>query len=629
MALLPALLFSFMERSLAQTITDTLTEVKILELKLPSQDERVNHFSTGQKIRTIDSTTLEQYKMQSVANLLSQQTPVFIKSYGLNGLATLNIRGSSAAQSQVFWNGVPINNAALGMADISLLPVSMINKLHLIYGSSAALWGSGNIGGALLLEADAPSFGEKNAYETALGTGSFGQYQGGGKVQFSKKKFYSGTNIFTQAARNDFKYEIDSGKHIKTTNAQLRGMALQQQIAYKPNENNLFRIIGWYQNYYREIPAALFEAYSEKVRKDESLRLMGEWNMKSFSGNLYAKAAFLKEKMRFDDDTIKLNTKNITYQGFVETGWKRRLSDRHQILIFTPLQYSWMDIDTQSHGQQKYAIAISYSYNDLKERFKASANLRDEIINGFNILLPGISASYALAKIFLVRANMQRTFRAPTLNELYFRPGGNENLKPEQGWSGDVGYRLEWKHDGLSLLHDVSGFSRIIDNWIIWMGGTIWTPHNVASVHSSGFETENFLSLRVCKWKFHLGLNTSYVAATTLSSHLPNDGSIGKQIPYTPKFSGQINVGFSFKSLYINYNHTYTGIRYVNVDETGKLDAYQTGNVQLSYLLKIQSRPIYLSGQVQNIFNASYQVVNARPMPGVNWLFGMRFAVAK
>lgn len=627
MALLPALLFSFVERSLAQQISDTLTEVKVLEQKLPSQDERLNHFSTGQKIRTIDSTTLEQYKMQSVANLLSQQTPVFIKSYGLNGLATLNIRGASAAQSQVFWNGVPISNAALGMADMSLLPVSMINKLHLIYGSSAALWGSGNIGGALLLEADEPSFGEKNAYETALGTGSFGQYQAGGKVQFSKKKFYSGTNIFTQAARNDFKYEIDSGKHIKTTNAQLRGIALQQQVAFRPSGNNLFRFIGWYQNYYREIPAALFEAYSEKIRRDESLRLMGDWSRKSLSGKMYAKVAFLREKMRFDDDTIKQHTENITYQSFVEAGWRRRFSARHQMLVFAPLQYSWMRADTLLQGQQKYALAISYSYDDLRERFKASVNLRDEIINGFNMLLPGISASYALTNTFLARANMQRTFRAPTLNELYFQPGGNEELKPEHGWSGDAGYRLQWKGERFSLLHDVSVFHRMIDNWIIWMGGTIWTPHNVASVQSSGFETENFLSLRVCKWKFHLGLNTSYVAATTLSSYLPNDGSIGKQIPYTPKYSGQINAGFSFQSLYVNYNHSYTGLRYVNVDETGKLDAYQTGNVQLSYLLKVQSRPIFLSGQVQNIFNASYQVVNARPMPGINWLIRVKFAV--
>ncbi|HRO42391.1 MAG TPA: TonB-dependent receptor [Flavipsychrobacter sp.] len=625
-ALLIAVLFSFVERSGAQKNDDTLKEIHVRDKKNPSQDERLNNFSVGQKLTTIDSVTLEQYRMQSVANLLSQQTPVFIKSYGLNGLATLNIRGSSAAQSQVFWNGVPINNAALGMADISLLPVSMINKLHLIYGSSAALWGSGNIGGALLLESDAPSFQKKFQYEFALGAGSFGQYQAGGKIGFAKRKFNFSTNVFAQTARNNFKYENDLGETERTSNAHLNGLALQQQIAYRHNEKSTLRFIGWYQNYYREIPAAMFEAYSEKIRRDESLRLMLDWNRKSLLGNLYAKAAFLKDKMHFVDDTIKLNSENTSYQSFVEAGWKKRFSERHQLMVFTPLQISWMKPDTILRNQQKYALVVAYSYNDLKEKFKASVNLRDEVIDGLNVFLPGISASYAFTKSFTIRANFQRTFRVPTLNELYYSPGGNKNLKPEKGWSIDAGYKLEKRISNFSLLHDVSVYNRVIEDWIIWLGGAIWTPHNIASVHSRGIETENLFSLALHDWKLYLGFNASYIAATTMSSHIPNDGSIGKQIPYTPKYSGQLNAGFGFRSLYFNYNHTYTGLRYMNVDETGAINAYQTSNVQASYLLKLRTHSLSFSAQANNIFNASYQVVNARPMPGVNWLFSLRFS---
>ena len=94
-----------------------------------------------------------------MASLLAQQEPVFVKSYGFNGLATLNFRGSSSAQSQVLWNGVPIQNAALGIADISTLPVSFMAKVNIVYGGSAALWGSGNVGGALMLENETPVFG--------------------------------------------------------------------------------------------------------------------------------------------------------------------------------------------------------------------------------------------------------------------------------------------------------------------------------------------------------------------------------------------------------------------------------------------------------------------------------------
>jgi iron complex outermembrane receptor protein len=84
---------------------------------------------------------MQQYQMQSLANLLTQQVPVFVKSYGFNGLATLNFRGSSSAQSAVYWNGIPIQNAALGIADVSTLPVAFMQKVNIVYGGFGCLMG--------------------------------------------------------------------------------------------------------------------------------------------------------------------------------------------------------------------------------------------------------------------------------------------------------------------------------------------------------------------------------------------------------------------------------------------------------------------------------------------------------
>jgi iron complex outermembrane receptor protein len=174
------------------------------------------------------------------------------------------------------------------------------------------------------------------------------------------------------------------------------------------------------------------------------------------------------------------------------------------------------------------------------------------------------------------------------------------------------------------LTHDLSVFNRVIDDWIVWFGGSIWTPHNIATVHSRGVETENNLQYRMGKWKLHVGVNTSYVLATTTQSYLPADGSIGKQIPYTPRYNGQGNIGFTWKDLFFNYNHTYTGYRFYTTDESGYIMPYATGNIQLFYTLYIRSVPLQATAQVNNIWNEKYEVVNARPMPGTNWLLGLR-----
>lgn len=628
MALLPAMLFALVPIARGQALKDTLQEFQLKQKKQPyiSEDIRLQTFSSGQKVVTIDSAVLQQYQLQQLSNLLAQQTNVFIKSYGLNGLATLNIRGSSAAQSQVLWNGVPINNAALGMADVSLLPVSLMDKVHLVYGSSSALWGSGNVGGALLLESETPSFERKGGYSLAAGMGSFGQYQVAGKLGLSSRKWSATTNVFTQTARNNFSYENDFGETVTTANAQLKGLALQQQLAYKIDEKNQVRLAAWYQLYNREIPAALFESYSVKKREDASLRLLLDWNRKAGSTQTYVKAAFLKDRMHYQDAATFQDFGNNVYQYFIEAGWSRKWQQRHQLLLFAPVQLSWMRQDNKTNAQNKIAVAAAYHYNDLTEHFDGSLTLRAEQIDANTVLTPGIGANYAFTRSFSLRANVQRTYRAPTLNELYYQPGGNPDLKPEQGWNEELGYKIKgklWK--SLSVVQEVSIYNRTIDDWILWLGGAIWTPHNIASVHSRGLEVENLFSYPYRHWQFHLGVNGSYTRATTVSSYLPNDGSIGKQIPYTPRFAAQMNAGFTVASFYLNVNETVTGTRYVNTDETDGIAPYHLTNFQLSYNLKWSEKHLFFSAQVNNLFNKRYEVVKSRPMPGINWLLCLQW----
>ncbi len=628
-ALLPAMLFSFFIAT-AQKHTDTLQEIKVKSKRRQqvSADERINIFSPGQKITTIDSITLQQYRFQSVANLLSQQVPVFVKSYGFNGLATLNFRGASAAQSQVYWNGIPLQNAALGLSDVSLLPVSLLNKVNIVYGGSAALWGSGNIGGALVVENAQPVFDTAIAvrHSGSFVAGSFGQYQLGLQSSVSTARWYVSANVNGQRAENNFAYTDNNDKENKTLNSKLQSGVAMVQAAYKANAKNTLSATAWYQNYYREIPKALFESISVRNQRDRATRLSATWNRDGERTKLYLRAAYIHDYMHYRDSFAQLEPENVTQQVYAEAGIKYRQNPHHQWMLFTPVHISLLERRAKNDVkyQYRYALAAAYRYTAFKEKLQVAANLRGEIINEQSILLPGINAAYNITSWLSVRGNVQRTYRNPTLNELYFDPGGNEQLKPEQGWSKDVGYTVKTNPaNRLVFLHDLSYFDRKIHNWIIWFGGGIWTPHNIATVHSHGIETENNLQYRTGKWTWHIGLNTSYVLATTEKSNAPNDGSIGKQIPYTPRYNGQANIGFTCKTFHFNYNHTYTGYRFVTVDESQYLLPYNTGNIQLMYGKQLSAFRLQATAQCNNIWNRQYAVVNGRPMPGINWLVGL------
>jgi vitamin B12 transporter len=628
-ALLLAMLFSFLQEGRAQKLSDTLREFQLKKRKKAfiSSDSRIQLFSPGQKVTSIDSLTLDRYKMQSVANLLSQQVPVFVKSYGFNGLATLNFRGSSAAQSQVYWNGVPILNAALGIADISLLPVSFANKINLVFGSSSALLGSGNVGGALMLETAPPVFDSLNShtYGVAAGAGSFGQYQLGLKGKLSSRKWYISANAFGQSAASEFSYLNDKGDEKINTNSRLRGLTLLTEAAYKANERSVVSLSGWYQQYYREIPPAFFDSISYKNQKDASLRLLLNWNRQLINGELYVKSAFLVDRMHYTDDAIQITTENTASQYYQEAGFRKRLGSRHQVMVFAPIHISWIDPPGGRKQQSRYALAAAYSYSDRSERLNLALSGRAELIDQQAVLLPGVNGSYAVFPWLTLRANVQKTYRAPSLNELYYKPGGNPSLRPEQGWSEEAGYKMGLKiGDKIKISHDLSVFNREIEDWILWFGGAIWTPHNVSRVHSRGIETESLVLIPIKKLKVHFGVNTSYVLATTIQSYYPNDGSIRKQLPYTPRYTGQVNLGFALGAFYFNYNQGYTGYRFINLDESPPyLEPYSIANVQVSYSIKLKISEVAVYFQANNIYASDYQVVAYRPMPGINWLAGM------
>src|SRR5690606_29447988 len=131
----------------------------------------------------------------------------------------------------------------------------------------------------------------------------------------------------------------------------------------------------------------------------------------------------------------------------------------------------------------------------------------------------------------------------------------------------------------------VQYFNRQIEDWVYWLGGAIWTPHNLAAVHSRGLETDNSFSYYDKSFKIELGLKTAYVLATTTESYLPGDGSIGKQIPYTPRYNFISYLSLSYKRLLLHYAHTYTGYRFVTVDESQYIDPYHAGSFQLGYTI--------------------------------------------
>jgi iron complex outermembrane receptor protein len=98
------------------------------------------------RITRPDSVAMVAGLTADLSELLSRNTPVYIKHYGPGSMATASFRGTAASHTQVIWNGMKLNSPALGYTDLSLLPLFFTDEVYLLHGGSSLAKSSGALG---------------------------------------------------------------------------------------------------------------------------------------------------------------------------------------------------------------------------------------------------------------------------------------------------------------------------------------------------------------------------------------------------------------------------------------------------------------------------------------------------
>ncbi|MCK4922718.1 MAG: TonB-dependent receptor, partial [Bacteroidales bacterium] len=228
---------------------------------------------------------------------------------------------------------------------------------------------------------------------------------------------------------------------------------------------------------------------------------------------------------------------------------------------------------------------------------------------------------------------LSRNFHLPGLNDLYWIPGGNLNLKPEKGYSSDIS--LEYKEQiGSSLKIDsrLNIYYSLIDDWIIWRPGEYgyWTAENIQKVASRGVEYQFFADYDLEKLQTTLFVNYSFTKATNLENSYLNADTEGKQLIYVPMHKGNTALRLSLLSNYISYNFSYTGKRYTttsNEESRNSLPAYVLHGFNIGREFNVNRFSADLNVRINNLLGLDYQAVLERAMPGRNYqlTLNMRF----
>lgn len=626
-----------------------------------------------------DSAMLKENVALSMADVLAFNSSVFVKSYGRATLSTVAFRGTSPSHTQVTWNGMRINNPMLGMTDFSTIPAYFIDQASLLHGTSSVNETGGGLGGLVRL-GTLPDVPEGFNAQYVQGIGSFSTFDEFVRVTYGNDHWSSSTRAVYSSSPNDYEYTNHDKKvniydddhnivgqyHPKERNrsGSFKDFHILQEVYYNTLRGDRFGVNAWFVNSNRELPMLTTDygkaSDFENRQREHTFRGILSWDHNRSNWRTGVKGGYVHTWMGYDykrevaPDNWAVMTRSRskvnTIYGQIDGEYNpaRRWYftanvSAHQHFVRSEdkniiLQEGGNGIVGYDKGRIELSGAFSAKWQ-ATDRIGMSLVLREEMFGEkWAPLTPAFFIDGLVARRgnVMLRASVSRNHKFPTLNDMYFLPGGNPDLRSEEGWTYDAGMSfdiggesLESGSRAIALGGSVTWFDSHIDDWIIWLPTTkgFFSPRNVKKVHAYGIEVKGNMALRPAKgWLIDLNGSYSWTPSINEGEKMsPADMSVGKQLPYVPKHSASVTGRLSWQSWSFLYKWAYYSERFTMSSNdytlTGHLPDYFMSNVSLEKGLSFKPLDMQLKLAVNNLFNEDYMSVLSRPMPGINFEF--------
>lgn len=402
-------------------------------------------------------------EFKTTSELLEKTVGVRVIDFGgLGQRQTISIRGSSAEQVVVLLDGVRLNTGQRGGVDIASIPVEMIERIEVSRGGESAAVGTDALGGVVNIITRKGTKGSQTTGE--LSYGSFHTWKGAVTEGFKVGNFdgfLSHTHILTDG---DFPFLDTNFREARRINNESISESPFVRFGYDAPGAGRFEISDQFFWSQRGQPGF----GQNQLPLSESKDMRNVFNIRF-------------ERKKFFHDSITLNS-----QAFVRNDETKYFNP---VPLIGPsaasdtksksyggdvrLQYFWAPaqiLSLSAEFRNDEADILSNSSGALAfqnfsvERFTYAFVLKDEMSlwNDWVTLLPTLrfedstkfepqwvpkfGLKVSPLKWLAFKGNVGRVFRLPNFDELYFPEsefiGGNPNLIPEEGISGDVGFEI-------------------------------------------------------------------------------------------------------------------------------------------------------------------------------------------
>jgi iron complex outermembrane receptor protein len=587
---------------------------------------------------SIDTTLLKNYNNISLAELLALSSQVFIKSYGSGGTSTSSLRGTGASHTQVSWNGININNPMLGQTDFSLITSGLIDDIRISLGGASMETGNGGIGGIISLENN-PDWSNRTSVMVNPDAGSFSRYVLLAGVKTGNDNFQSVTKAHVNYSQNDFPYlntEISSEPVLeKRENSQLSRKDFLQEF-YLRKEDNDFSARIWYQLTDRNLPGSMLIQSGTQGEKqvDESIRSIFSYESERGKTDYFVTGAWMHDRLDYSNPLASIESKNVSNSFTLKGGIETRILNSTKLRIFINDELNAIQSNNYEDNVTRNTASITViADKKSRNRFGTTIMIRETLDNTV-LLIPDFSAG-AEFRLFpgedhFLRSGFSRTSRIPSMNDRYWFPGGNEQLKNEYAFLYDLGYKMNHRlSPAISISSELGFFRNLIRDMIQWHPGeyTYWVADNLSKVNSTGFESS--FSAAYSLNELSINLNAGYSFTRSVSAKAGTEKKIMNQLIYIPENQANGSFYTGYKNFYSVWTTIFTGRRYIVVDNSRYLPGYTVSNFIGGIKIPHKQHSFDLNFRVENVFNFSYQAIAHYPQPGRSYHFSLLFKFIK
>ncbi len=543
----------------------------------------------SKEIKTIADSLVAD--LSNASAYLTKDSRFILKQYSPGSVVASSFGGASSEQSRVLWDGIDISSMASGVLDLSLVPASMLSNTVLYDGiNGGALAPMGSVG-ALNLVSKIP---QGRGTSTVLSASSIGDHG-----LFAHSWGNIGTVRYQSALRstggtNSYPYSIGNLNGVLSGNG-YNDLIYLQSFQGKVSRWNWQSTLWYTQSEKDNSGSVLTPGYINHL-EDDMLRFKYSIRNRLNQWQVYLG----REWQAYTDTNSPWTVKDTNRYSQATVQYSRRTE--RQEFFFTANYF-------KADGSNRNAVAFlpHILYN-------VSLSKKDRVVLKAAGYLNNVHMGAHYSRI-AVQGDIQSQFalgtyyRLPTLNELFWSPGGNPDLAAERSYG--MKYTLKGKGKwNWNFSTDQLYYGKMIQ-WAPGASGN-WSPQNYFAVYTSSTTATVARSWE----KYTTNVNLTHQYSRVLATISNDPAIVGKSLIYRPDLQAVYTSEFHLPKGTLQVRGFYTGLRHTLRDNSaiGEIPAQYW--CAIAYTVSGANDRWNLLLQIDNVFNNERQYYQYFPMPG-------------